>query len=58
MMTSEEREKMEWLCVEIQTEKDPDKFGEYIHELNRFLENVYKFAMSRRETFSQRPTRP
>lgn len=37
-MTSEEREKMNKLCRQIQEEKDPNKFTELIRELNELLE--------------------
>lgn len=37
-MTSEERERMNWLCQRIADEKDPDIFDQLVEELNDLLE--------------------
>ena len=37
-MTPEERERMNWLVVRIQEEKDPTLFDELVNELNDLLE--------------------
>lgn len=37
-MTSEERERMEYLCSRIVVEKDPEVFDKLVHELNELLE--------------------
>ena len=37
-MTTEERERMNWLCNRIQEEKEPNKFDELVRELNDLLE--------------------
>jgi hypothetical protein len=37
-MTPEERERFEWLCKQVETEKDPKKFDQYVRELNDLLE--------------------
>ena len=37
-MTPEERERMNWLCKEIQTEKDPDRFSKLVHEVDALFE--------------------
>jgi len=34
----EERERFVWLCEQVQTEKDPKKFDQYVRELNDLLE--------------------
>jgi hypothetical protein len=36
-MTPEERERMNWLCKQIQDETDPKRFGQLIAELNEVL---------------------
>ena len=36
-MTREERERMNWLCKQIQEERDPNRFGQLIIELNELL---------------------
>jgi len=40
-MTSEERERMNWLCNRIQNEKDPEKFDALVQELNELLEQKH-----------------
>jgi hypothetical protein len=40
-MTPEERERMNWLCVRIQDEKDPRIFDSLVQELNELLERKY-----------------
>jgi hypothetical protein len=37
-MTSEEREKMEFLCQQITEERDPEKFDELVVALNELLD--------------------
>jgi hypothetical protein len=37
-MTPEERQRMNWLCLRIQEEKDPKTFDSLVHELNELLE--------------------
>jgi hypothetical protein len=37
-MTPEERERMNWLVLRIQQEKDHDKFTELVDELNKLIE--------------------
>ncbi len=37
-MTPEERERMNWLCSEIQKEKDHDKFSKLVLELDELFE--------------------
>ena len=37
-MTSEERERMDRICEQIQEEKDPDTFTRLVTELNDLLE--------------------
>ena len=37
-MSPEERERMNQLCMLIQNERDPDKFGEFVRQLNELLE--------------------
>jgi hypothetical protein len=37
-MTREDEERFEWLCRQVQTEKDPEKFDLYVRELNDLLE--------------------
>ena len=37
-MTSEEREKMEFLCQQITAERDPEKFDELVIALNELLD--------------------
>jgi len=37
-MTPDERERMNWLCLRIQEEKDPEIFDRLIKELNDLLE--------------------
>ena len=36
-MKPEERERMNWLCKQIQDERDPNRFGQLITELNELL---------------------
>lgn len=36
-MTPEEEERMNWLCKQIQTEKDQNKFSALVRELNELL---------------------
>jgi len=36
-MTREECERMNWLCKQIQEERDPNGFGQLIIELNELL---------------------
>jgi len=36
-MTPEERERMNWLCKEIQMEQDPDRFSRLVLELDALL---------------------
>ena len=36
-MKPEERERMNWLCKQIQDERDPNRFGQVIAELNELL---------------------
>jgi hypothetical protein len=38
-MTSEERERMNWLCLEIQEETDHARFTALVRELNDLLES-------------------
>ncbi len=40
-MTSEERERMNWLCIRIQDEKDPETFDALVEELNKLLEQKH-----------------
>ena len=40
-VTPDERERMNWLCLRIQEEKDPKIFDELVHELNELLENIH-----------------
>jgi hypothetical protein len=37
-MTPDERERMNWLCLRIQDEKDPKTFDALVRELNELLE--------------------
>ncbi len=37
-MTPDERERMNWLCLRIQDEKDPETFDALVQELNDLLE--------------------
>lgn len=37
-MTPDEKQRLEWLCNLVATEKDPEKFQEYLTELNELLE--------------------
>jgi hypothetical protein len=37
-MKPEERERMNWLCIRIQEEKDPKTFDQLVRELNDLLE--------------------
>lgn len=37
-MTHEERERMNWLCIRIQEEKDPKIFDQLVYELNDLME--------------------
>lgn len=37
-MNAEERKRMNWLCLRIQEEKDPNIFDELVRELNDLLE--------------------
>jgi len=37
-MTPEERERVDWLCRQLQIEQDPTKFDRYVRELNDLLE--------------------
>ena len=37
-MTTEEKERMEWLCKQIQVEQDSSKFTKLITELNQLLQ--------------------
>jgi phage terminase large subunit-like protein len=48
-MTSEEREKMEFLCQQITEERDPDRFDELVFALNELLD-----AKQQRSTPAQR----
>ena len=41
-MTPEERERFVWLCQQVQTEKDPKKFDQYVRELNDLLEAKHR----------------
>jgi hypothetical protein len=36
-MTPEERKRMNWLCTQIQEERDPKRFDQLITELNELL---------------------
>jgi hypothetical protein len=36
-MTPEERRRMNWLCKQIQEERDPKRFGQLITELNELI---------------------
>jgi hypothetical protein len=40
-MTPEERERMNWLCLRIQDEKDPKTFDRLVQELNELLEQKH-----------------
>lgn len=48
-MTPEERERMNWLCLRIQDEKDQAKFMELVHELNALLERKHGRLMTKVE---------
>ena len=37
-MTLEERERMNWLCQQIEVEQDHDKFTQLVSELNELLD--------------------
>ena len=37
-MTPEEKERLDWLCKQIQVEQDQKKFSELCNELNELLE--------------------
>jgi hypothetical protein len=37
-MNPKERERMNWLCLRIQDEKDPNAFDALVRELNELLE--------------------
>ena len=37
-MTPDERERMNWLCLRIQEEKDPETFDALVQELNDLME--------------------
>lgn len=37
-MTAEERQRMNWLCLRIQDEKDPEVFDELVQELIHLME--------------------
>jgi len=37
-LTPEERERIEWLCQQIQKEKDQNKFSDLVRQLNELLE--------------------
>lgn len=41
-MTAEQRERMDWLCKVLQSERDPNKFNEYARELNALLDANYE----------------
>ncbi len=41
-MTPEETERMNQLCAQIKTEKDPQKFDELVRELNDLLEQKHE----------------
>ena len=40
-VTPDERERMNWLCLRIQEEKNPKTFDELVHELNELLEDIH-----------------
>ena len=40
-MTPEERERMNWLCICIQDEKDPATFDALVEELNELFEQKH-----------------
>jgi hypothetical protein len=42
MMNAEQRTRMNWLCVLIQDEKDPEVFDQLVDELSVLLENNRK----------------
>ena len=41
-MTPEERERVNWLCLRIQEEKDPKTFDQLVRELNELLEQKHR----------------
>jgi len=49
-MTSNERERMNWLCRRIQEEKDPKQFNALVSELNHLLdEKDYRLGSEQQE---------
>lgn len=49
-MTPEERERFEWLCKQVETEKDPKKFDQYVRELNDVLEAKHERIHSKHKS--------
>lgn len=58
-MTAEERARINELCSKVQTEQDPNKFSQYIRELNALLEaKERRFAEDCRKDPLLRPPAP
>jgi hypothetical protein len=50
LMTPEERERMNWLVLRIQQEKDRDVFSKLVDELNKLIEQKERRFPAKRTT--------
>ena len=53
-MTSNERERMNWLCRRIQEEKDPKQFNALVSELNHLLDEKATVSAQNSKSSSRR----